>query len=94
MNFGKPKKIEIIADFGRQVFCDSCNGEWTERPESGGFLFGSKAYCPECEPDALDRIIEYDEQHFIKGHCPPSKSYADWCRNLRGGDNTVKLITY
>lgn len=30
---------------GRNVVCDICDADWTDRPESGGFLFVSKAYC-------------------------------------------------
>ena len=35
---------------GRTVVCDICDQDWTDRPESGGFLFVSKAYCPDEAP--------------------------------------------
>ena len=65
---------------GELVFCDYCGDDWTERTESGGFLFGSKAVCPTCAPATMKRIKGYGEEHYIKAHCPAGKSYADWVR--------------
>ena len=65
---------------GNLVFCDSCGEDWTERKETGGFLFGSYAYCPECAPRNLARIKQYGEEWHIKARCPEGKSFADWVR--------------
>ena len=70
-------------DVGDNVICDVCGKNWTRSDESGGFLFGSYGYCPDCEKGgALDRIKGYNEEHLIKGFCPPDMSHADWIRNV------------
>jgi hypothetical protein len=71
--------IEIIEP-GNLVFCDYCGEDWTERTESGGFLFGDKAVCPTCAPKSLASIKSYGEERYIRGTCPEGKSYADWVR--------------
>lgn len=68
-------------DLGVRVFCDLCAKEWTGRPESGGFLFGSKAVCPDCAPDFL-----------IKAYCPVGQPYRTWTLSLLNGDDTIKVI--
>jgi hypothetical protein len=80
---------------GRLVICDICDKDWTESAESGGYLFESKAVCPDCAASFMQKIIQYSEQHFIKGECPPDKSFADWVRAYRGPDAgiTVKAWT-
>jgi hypothetical protein len=90
---GTPKTEEVI-DIGETVICDKCNGDWSERTESGGFLFLSSAYCPDCEKDALKSIESYGEQKHIKGYCPEGVSFKDWVLTLRGGDNTIKIQTW
>lgn len=85
--------IEKI-DIGNSVMCDSCNEDYSNSTESGGFLFGSYAYCPKCAtPERLKKIDEYGELSYIKGYCPPEMSYKDWVLSLRGGDNEVKIYT-
>ena len=73
------------------VVCDSCNVDWTARPESGGFIFGSYAYCPECAPRMLASIQRYGEERYIKASCPLDKSFADFCRDYRGPDATIQI---
>ena len=76
--------IEVIhIDPGNSVICDYCNKDWTDSPESGGLLFQSKAVCPDCELDTLKSINHYNEQKFIRGHCPENQSFADWIREIR-----------
>ena len=65
---------------GPLVFCDDCGDDWTERTESGGILFQSKALCPECAPKWERNAAKYGEQRFIRGRCPQGKAYADWVR--------------
>lgn len=80
--FGHPCKT-ITIDPGDKVYCDFCNIDFTDRDDTGGFLFGSKAVCPACEDEMLSTIEEYNEQHLIKAYCPKSYSFADWIRTMR-----------
>ena len=82
--------IETI-DIGDQVLCDGCTADFTNRTESGGFLFGSKAVCPDCAPALLVDLKKGREDKFIKAFCPPWMSFRDWCLMLRGGDNTIRI---
>lgn len=84
--------IEII-DNGPRVVCDGCNIEYTKRDDCGGILFGSNAYCPACTERMLPKIKKYGEEQFIKAKCPPDMKFRDWVLHLRGGDNTVKIIS-
>jgi len=79
-------------DLGQEVFCDICSAVWTGRPDSGGFLLLSKAVCPDCAPRMLERLKANHEDQYIRGWCPKGMSYAAWCLQLRGGNNTVKVI--
>ena len=84
-----------VTDYGQTVICDICNRDMTNSQESGGFLFGSYAYCPECAVSHLASIRSYGEEKHIKAHCPKGKSYADWVRDdLRKGDNRVIVQTF
>jgi hypothetical protein len=75
------KDVEVTTIHpGRQVFCDDCNADYTERKESGGILFQSKAICPTCAPKWLANAFKYGEQGFIRGECPDGMPFADWVR--------------
>lgn len=74
---------KIVLDPGNTVLCDYCNRDYTDSAEQGGFLFGSKAICPKCAPDAEASIRRYKEEGFIRGFCPKGVSFADWVRSLR-----------
>ena len=86
-----PERVEQLPDGstritlepGRRVVCDSCDEEWTDRPESGGLLFQSKAICPECISKWEADIERFGEQRYIRGHCPAGVSFADWVRGMR-----------
>lgn len=80
------KKI-FEEDMGHTVICDACNEDYTGKPDVGGFLFGSYAYCPKCAKRALPTIKFYKEERFIKAYCPEDKSFAVWVVELRAGDN-------
>ena len=69
-------------DAGDNVICDICNKNWTRSDVSGGFIFSSTGYCPDCAEDGLKRIKKYNEEKYIKGFCPPDMSHADWIRNV------------
>jgi hypothetical protein len=76
---------------GRNVVCDICDADWTDRTETGGFLFQSKAVCPDCAPAFMASIESYGEQRYIKGHCTPGMAFADWVRELRGPDAFIQV---
>lgn len=85
-DMNRPEFETIILDPGPRVFCDSCGAEWTDRKESGGILFQSKAICPECAPKWVKDIDAFGEAHLVRGNCPPGKSFPDWVRqDLRSG---------
>ena len=47
---------------GDIVVCDDCSVDYTNRLESGGFIFQSKAICPACAPRWRRLIALYGEQ--------------------------------
>ena len=69
-----------VIDVGDKVYCDLCGEDKSESDSSGGFLFQSKAVCPDCAPHFEVSINDYSEQHLIRGRCPPEKSFANWVR--------------
>lgn len=73
----------IIVDIGNRVVCDLCNADYTNSDESGGFIFQSKAVCPECETPFLETIIGYQETNFIRSRCPRGVSFKDYILNMR-----------
>lgn len=85
---------KTVTDIGNTVICDICNKDWTGKPESGGILLQSKAVCPDCTPGMLKSLKQYNEEHFIKDRCPKDTSFAKWCLQLRGGDNTITVIEF
>lgn len=82
-----------IREVGEQVVCDACGDDYSDSDESGGFLFGSYAYCPKCARERIESIRRYGEEKFIISHCPEGMSYREWVLALREGDNTVKIIS-
>ena len=87
------KKIHD-APAGDQVACDCCGEEWTHRTETGGFLFLTKDYCPDCARNSLPSIRSYGEEKYIRAWCPKDLSFADWVRRLRyaSGDDRVQIF--
>ncbi len=76
-------------DIGSLVVCDICDTDYTERDDPGGFIFGSKAYCPSCGKKSLPDIKHYHEEGYIKAVCPDGTPFADFVRNYRGDNNTI-----
>ena len=75
---GQPVDMEGI------VVCDICDEDYTDSPETGGFIFGSTAYCPKCADKGMKSIKQYNEEHYIKAVCPEGKSFGDFVREYRG----------
>lgn len=65
--FASPGTKILIGD---TVVCDVCSKDWTESDVSGGFIFGSYVYCPDCALKGLKRMIACGEERLIKEHCP------------------------
>lgn len=80
-------------DIGRLVACDDCGADYTDRPEQGGFIWHNRATCPECADrlmkalptQKLIRLMKYGR------HCPQGTSFADFVRQIRGPNNTIKV---
>lgn len=87
-------RIVSKIDIGDSVCCDGCNKEWRGIETTGGFLFGSYAYCPDCVPRMMRIIREVNEEHLIREHCPEGMSYHAWVMRLRDGNNTITVSTY
>lgn len=85
---GKPISI------GDLVVCDICNKDYTDLPDSGGFVFCSKGYCPECAKKWLPRIKSYGEEGYIKAFCPEGQSFADFIREYRGPNDMIQVIKF
>lgn len=83
----------IAIDIGRTVVCDICDEDFTDRTECGGFIFGSKGYCPLCAPSGLVSIKRYAEERYIRATCPDGQSFADFVRAYRGGNNAILVAT-
>lgn len=76
---------------GSIVVCDICSTDYTDSTISGGFIFGSYAYCPDCAASALNEIQQDGEEHRIRSRCPENRSFADFVRNYRGADATISM---
>ena len=69
------------------VVCDMCGKDYTNSDEQGGFLFSSKAVCPDCAPGIEESAKKYKEEKYIVARCPKGKSFRDWVvQDLRGDE--------
>ena len=80
-------------DVGDYVECDICCRNYTGKPDEGGLLFGSKGVCPRCAPGMEESAKKYGEEQYIKARCPKGMAFAAWIVSLRGGDNTIRILT-
>lgn len=76
---------------GDAVVCDMCDKDWTDEPGTGGFLFLSKAVCPDCAPGFMQTVAKYNEHEHIRGTCPPLESFADFVRRRRGPNAFIRV---
>lgn len=84
-------KLISSEDIGTQVICDNCGVDYSFNTESGGMIFESKAYFPECTKEILPNIKKHKEEKFIRAVCPPNQSFWVFVVNYRGGNNTIKV---
>ena len=91
------ERMEMMAieniDIGNVVMCDLCGKDFTLDTSGGGYLFGTKGVGPCCAETLMKDIIKYEEQHLIRGVCPGGVSFRDWVVGLRGGNNTITILT-
>jgi len=87
------RRVTVI-DHEDSVVCDLCNEEYKGKPDSGGILVGSYAYCPKCAPEHEEGLKKYNEHHLIKARCPLGMPFAKWVLLLRGGDNRTIITAY
>lgn len=76
---------------GETVVCDVCDTDYTQRQESGGFIFDSYAYCPECAKKELRQIEAIGEEGYIRARCPDGQSFADFVRAYRGPNASIQI---
>lgn len=92
-----PDAVQLVTreviELGDHVECDFCSKDWTESDVHGGFLFESKAVCPDCAPKVLASVRQHNEMNFIREYCPRDLSFADWVRRLRYGNNQMTIST-
>jgi hypothetical protein len=74
----------LIIDPGDEVRCDFCNACYTDRDDTGGLMFESKAVCPKCIADGFEReVAELGETRFIVARCPETMSFRIWVLSMR-----------
>lgn len=78
-------------DIGPIVVCDLCDEDWTTRTDLGGFIFQSKAVCPQCAPKFMASVIKYGEQRYVRAKCPDGQAFADFVRAYRGDNNSIRV---
>lgn len=78
-------------DLGEVVVCDICGNDYTGKQDSGGFIFGSYAYCPQCAASRIKDIRRFNEEHMIRARCPEGKSFAEFVINYRGRGATISI---
>lgn len=87
-------KLVHEENLGRTVLCDLCNMDYTDMPTTGGFIYGSKAVCPTCAPKMMYDIRRYGEQAYIRAiNKASNKSFADFVRDYRGEDASIRIYT-
>ena len=81
--------FEVIhIDVGNKVFCDLCGKEYTDDERSkGGFLFGSKAVCPDCADDFMRTIKIYREEDYIRDKAHEDETFRDFVYRIRGNQS-------
>ena len=89
------KKSEMtVIDIGDSVVCDSCNADYTNSDEKGGFMFSSSSFCPRCAPEMMKSITLYNEERYITDYAKDGETFKDFCLRMRGGNNTITITSF
>ena len=78
---------------GRTVVCEACGADWTDRPDTGGFMYDDHPVGPCCARRLGDRARGTGNPDRIWGRCPPGRSFASWIRELRGQPGQAAAAT-
>jgi hypothetical protein len=85
-------KTEII-NIGNSVFCDGCNGDYTDSDAVGGLLYGTNAYCPACAISVEHNAMEFNETQFIRGRARKGQEFRAFVYELRCGQDGIVTVT-
>lgn len=73
---------EINLDVGDEVYCDSCNEDYTTSEKKGGVLFNRKAFCPKCAPRIIELAKKHQETRFLT-YPNPDESFYKFVLRIR-----------
>lgn len=73
----------IKIDSGNHVNCDSCDEEYMDSDEKGGFLFESKAICPKCADRWEQSAKKYGKSRFITVRAHTNETFRDFVYRIR-----------
>ena len=71
---------------GNIILCDLCNKDFTNSDAKGGYLFGSKAVCPDCAENFMKGIKKYKEEKYIKARPKEDETFRDFIYRIRRGE--------
>ena len=80
-------------DIGRLVACDDCGVDYTDSQQSGGYIWHNRATCPPCADRVLKVLPTQKLMRLMANglHCPAGTSFADFVREVRGPNTTIKV---
>jgi hypothetical protein len=73
----------FVIDAGNVVLCDLCSEDYTDSNKEGGFIFQSKAVCPDCEHSFMNDIKKYNEEHLIRAKALKGQKFKDFVIEMR-----------
>lgn len=82
-----------VIDISRRVACDECGDEYTDSKGSGGFIWLNRATCPKCANNVLQVLPTQKLKRLLNTAwlCPSEMSFADFVREVRGPNATIKV---
>lgn len=82
-------------DLGDVVICDLCNRDYShDQGSTGGFVFASKAVCPDCAPDFEAEIKRRNEDKYIQARAEIGEPFSDLIRRWRNGPATMTITSF
>jgi len=81
----------VAIDIGNKVVCDICDCDYTECDDEGGFMFESKAVCPNCSAMFMEGVTKYHEEQYIRSVANPGESFRDFVLRMRNGNNVISI---